>query len=60
MLLKKRRKYPAYAKLREMIIKLVGFYEPDRIEVSGSLNFELKVPGLEPKENEDEPEEDND
>ena len=57
---KKAFQYPAYAKLREMIIKLVGFYEPDKIEISGSIDFELKVPGVEPDKDEDESEEDND
>jgi phage terminase small subunit len=51
--------FPAYAKLREMIIKMEGFYEPDKIELSGTINFELKVPGVEPDKDEDESE-DND
>ena len=53
--------FPAYAKLREMVIKMCGFYEPDKIEVSGSIDFELKVPGVDkPQSTDDEDQEDND
>ena len=57
---KKAFQFPAYAKLREMVIKMCGFYEPDKIEVSGSIDFELKVPGVEPTIDEDESEENDD
>lgn len=45
--------FMAYGKIREQIIKMLGWNEPDKVEHSGSLEFELKVPGLEDKEDQD-------
>lgn len=36
--------FQAYAKLREMVIKLHGLYEPDKIE--HKIEYDLNVPGL--------------
>jgi hypothetical protein len=47
----------AIAAIKE-IGKFLGLYEPDKIEVSGSLNFDLKIPGAEPDETEDDKPED--
>ena len=52
----KESQYAAYAKLREMIIRMQGFYEPDKIEHSGSLNINLQIPGIDDTKV-DEPEE---
>jgi|SRR3989304_5950987 len=37
--------YAAYAKMREMIIKIYGYYAPDKVQVS-NLNLELKFPDM--------------
>ena len=36
--------FAAYAKIRDMVIKLCGFYEPDKVEHLGTIN--LTIPGL--------------
>ena len=46
--------FVAYAKLREMIIKMKGFYEPDKIEHSGNVGLDIKI--ISPEED-DSPEE---
>lgn len=40
---KKAFQFPAYAKLREMVIKMCGFYEPDRIEHSGNVGINIAI-----------------
>lgn len=35
--------FPAYAKLREMVIKMEGFYEPDKIEHSGNVGINIAI-----------------
>lgn len=55
---KKAFQFAAYAKIREMIIKLCGFYEPKKIEHSGEINLNLEIPGLEPDDETEEKDED--
>jgi hypothetical protein len=38
--------FSAYAKLRDMIIKMCGFYEPEKIEHSGAIDIKLSIPGV--------------
>ena len=38
---------PEYQKLRDMIIKLEGFYEPAKFDISSEINLNLVIPGLE-------------
>lgn len=52
--------WTTYAKLREMVIKMKGFYEPEKIEHSGEVQFNLHIPGVdEEQEEEDSNEPDN-
>ncbi len=44
--------FSAYAKLRDMIIKMTGFYEPEKIHHSGGMNLNLQIPGMEPDDSE--------
>lgn len=47
--------FTAYAKLREMIIKMCGYYEPEKIEHSGEVKTNVVINYIVPKET-DEPE----
>ncbi len=48
--------FPAYAKLREMIIKMEGFYEPDKIEHSGIAPIQINL--IQPSEPDEEDKQD--
>jgi len=54
---KKAFQFAAYAKIRDMVIKLVGFYEPEKHEHSGSIDLNLKTPGLDSDEDDDDSDE---
>lgn len=38
--------FAAYAKLREMIIRMCGFYAPDEVNINNNVAWSLKFPGL--------------
>lgn len=43
---KSQMQWAAYAKLRDMVIKLEGLYEPEKHEIKGELDVHLNMPGI--------------
>lgn len=46
--------FSAYAKLREMIIKMCGFYEPEKVEVKAEWTIGFNIPKKEEEEESEE------
>lgn len=49
---KEQMQWSAYAKLREMVIKMKGYYAPEEIKHSGDIDINLNIPGIN-KDNEE-------